>query len=203
MHMGASRRVGSQQGSVFRCTSSAIFLAVILTFGSVQAQEISRRPFIECVPACFLHESVPRTNSVPANQSFHDRTNATAISNVQSSRKPSTSGERWEKFETDFGIGPKNPSLIKGSMESAKYQLDHTLFGMQEFVNDVQTAVSFDCQLRTLGNSPSPTRRSAVSLVPIPWWDTMENARLQSDIDLNMAGGRAFVGVHLMLPLGN
>jgi hypothetical protein len=30
----------------------------------------------------------------------------------------------------------------------------------------------------------------------------MENARLQSDIDLNMRAGRAFVGVQLVLPIG-
>jgi len=203
MHTGASGRAASQQGSVFRFTSSAILLTAILAPGLVQAQEPSRRPFIECVPACFLHESLPpRTNSVPANQSA-DGTNAAAVSKVQPSGKPSTSGERWEKFEAEFGIGKRDPSMIKASMESAMYQLDRSLFGMQEFVHDVETAVSFDCELRTLSHTSSSTRHSVVSLVPIPWWDTMEKARFQSDIDLNMAGGRAFVGIRLMLPLGN
>jgi hypothetical protein len=202
MHTGASCRAASQQGPVFRFTSSAIFLAAILALGQVQAQETSRRPLIECVPACFLYESLPRTNSIPASQS-PDGTNAAAISKVQSLSKPSTSGERWEKFETEFGIGKKDPSMIKASMESAKYRLDRSLFGMQEFVHDVQTAVSFDCELRTLGHMSSSTRHPVASSVPIPWWDTMEKARFQSDIDLNMTGGRAFVGVRLVLPLGN
>jgi hypothetical protein len=203
MHTGTTCRAGNQQGSVFRFTSSVIFLAAILAPALVQAQEISRRPLIECMSTCFLHESVPCTNSVPANQGSPDGTNAAAVSKVHSSHRPSTSGERWEKFEAEFGISQKDPSFIRASMETAKYQLDHTLFGMQEFINDVETAVSFDCELRTLGRQPSSARHSAVSSVPIPWWDTMEKARFQSDIDVNMAGGRAFVGVRLMLPIGN
>ena len=203
MHTDANGKAGSHHGSVFRFTSSAIFLAAILAPGSVQAQDTSRRPFIECVPPGFLHESPPaRTNSVPANQSS-DGTNAAAVSKVQPSGRSSTSGERWEKFEAEFGIGKKDPSVIKASIASAMYELDRSLFGMQEFVHDVQTAVSFDYELRTLGHASSSTRHSMVSSVPIPWWDTMEKARFQSDIDLNMGGGRAFVGVRLMLPLGN
>jgi hypothetical protein len=88
-------------------------------------------------------------------------------------------------------------------METAKYRLDRTLFGMQEVVQDFQNAVSFDYQLRSLGRSSSSTNRLAASSVPIPLWDTMENARFQSDIDLNMGAGRAFVGVQLVLPIGN
>jgi len=202
MHTDASGRPGSQQGSVFRFTTSAIFLVAILAPRSVQAQDISRRPFIECVPAGFLHESLSPTNSVPASRSA-DATTAAAISKAQPSGRSSTSGERWEKFEAEFGIGKKDPSVIKASIASAMYELDRSLFGMQEFVHDVQTAVSFDCELRTLGHASSSTRHSMVSSVPIPWWDTMEKARFQSDIDLNTAGGRAFVGVRLMLPLGN
>ena len=64
-------------------------------------------------------------------------------------------------------------------METAKYQLDRTLFGMQEVVQDFQNAVAFDYQLRSLGRSSSSTNRLAASSVPIPLWDTMENARLR------------------------
>jgi len=202
MHMGATCRAGNQHRSVFRFTSAAILLAAVLAPGSLHAQEANRRPLIECMSACLLHESVPHTNSVPAAQSA-EGTNAAAMSKIQPSRKPPTSGERWETFEAEFGIRQKDPSFIKGSMETAKYQLDRSLFGMQELIHNVETAVSFDCELRSLGQPPSSTRHSAVSMVPIPWWDTMERARLQSDIDLNMAGERAFVGVRLMLPLGD
>jgi hypothetical protein len=87
-------------------------------------------------------------------------------------------------------------------METAKYRLDRTLFGMQEFVQDFQNAVSFDYQLRSFGRSSSSANRLATSSVPIPLWDTMENARFRSDIDLNMGAGRAFVGVQLVLPIG-
>ena len=114
-----------------------------------------------------------------------------------------TSGDRWEKFETEFGAPKNDLSVIKGSLETCKYQLDRTLFGMQEFVQNVQHAVSFDCALRNLGGTPSSCSRPGSSSVPIPLWDTMERARFRSDIDLNMGSGHAFLGVQLVLPIGN
>lgn len=180
-----------------------ICLAAVLATPATQAQEASRRPLIEYVTASPPREPRPGTNSVSPDQKSGATNDDAAVPKVQAPHKPSTSGERWEKFEAEFGIPHKDPSLIKGSMEAAKYRLDHTLFGMQEFVQGVQNIVSFDYELRSLGRSSSSTDRPAASSVPIPLWDTMEQARFQSDIDLNMAAGRAFVGVRLVLPIGN
>ena len=122
---------------------------------------------------------------------------------IKSPYKPSTSGERWEKFECEFGIPHKNPSPFKASIETAKYRLDRTVFGVQEIVQGFQNAVSFDYGLGNLGRPSSPTNHLVASSVPIPLWDTMQQARFKSDIDLNMGAGRAFVGVQLVLPIGN
>lgn len=179
-----------------------ICLAAIPTTLFAQVQETSRRPLIEYVTAP-SREPGPGTNSVSRDQNSSVTTDDAAVPNVQAPRKPSTSGERWEKFEVEFGIPYKDPSPIKGSMESAKYRLDRTLFGMQELLQGVQNAVSFDYELRSLSHSSSSTNHLTTSSVPIPLWDTMEKARFQSDIDVNMGAGRAFVGVRLVLPIGN
>ena len=196
-------REAGQQQSGTRHVWRVISFAAILGAGLARAQEASQRPLIEHVSNSLPRESSSVSNSVLASQSLRGTNNDAAVPGVKVPPKELTSGDRWEKFETEFGTPQKDPSLMKGSMESAKYQLDRSLFGMQEFAQNVQTAVSFDYELRSLGRSPAPHNRSSASSVPIPLWDTMERARFQSDIDLNTAGGRAFVGVRLTLPLGN
>lgn len=203
MRRGMIRWEDGQQRLDRRLVWSVICLAAILGAGLARAQDARQRPLIEYVSNSLPRESLCGTNSVPTDQPSLGTNDAATVPKMRVPRKQLTSGDRWENFETEFGVPQKDPSLIKGSMESAKYQFDRTLFGAQEFVNDVQNAVSFDCELRSLGRSPSLTDRSSASSVPIPLWDTMERARFQSDIDLNMAAGRAFVGVRLVLPIGN
>jgi hypothetical protein len=192
-----------QQRPNTRLVWLVIGLAAIFSAGLARAQDASQRPLIEYVSNSLPRESLCGSNSVLAGQSALEATDDAAGSKLKVPRKELTSGDRWENFQTDFGLHQKNLSLIKGSMESAKYRLDRTLFGMQEFVKNVQTAVSFDYELRNLDRSQAPNGRPSSSSVPIPLWDTMERARFQSDIDLDMEAGRAFVGVRLTLPLGN
>jgi hypothetical protein len=203
MYRSTICREDSQQQSGTRIVWRVISFAAILGAGLARAQDASQRPLIEHLSNSPPRESLFGSNSVLASQSSLQTNNDAAVPGVKVPRKELTSGDRWEKFEAEFGTPQKDPSLIKGSMESAKYQLDRALFGMQELVKDVQAAVSFDCELRSLGRSQAPNDRSSASSVPIPLWDTMERARFQSDIDLNMAAGRAFVGVRLVLPIGN
>lgn len=178
-----------------------ICLAAIPATALAQDQETSRRPLIEYVTAS--PSRGPGTNSVSRSQNSSMAADDAPVPSIRAPQMSSTSGDRWEKFEAEFGIPCKDPSLIKGSMESAKYRVDRTLLGMQEIVQDVQKAVSFDYELRRLSHPSSSTNRLTASSVPIPLWDTMEKARFRSDIDLNMAAGRAFVGVQLVLPVGN
>ncbi|HUJ09074.1 MAG TPA: hypothetical protein VL171_03545 [Verrucomicrobiae bacterium] len=119
-------------------------------------------------------------------------------------RRKLTQGERWEKFENEFGLTDKNPSLFKGTLELAKYRLDKTTFALNEFVQSVERALSFDYGLRpaTSQNGTNSTAHGGMDL-PIPFWETVQNARLKSDIDLNVPRARAFVGVRLVLPIGD
>lgn len=119
-------------------------------------------------------------------------------------RRPLTQGERWEKFEAEFGLKEKNPSWFKGSLESAKYRVDKTTFALNEFVQNVENALSFDYGLRPAsGRDGTNTVTRGAAGSPIPLWDAVQNARFKSDIDLNVPGGRAFVGVRLVLPIGD
>jgi hypothetical protein len=198
MVCGADRQL--QRGARFALPIA--FFAAVLAAPFAQAQETSRLPLTEYVTAYSLCEPRSGTISLSLDQTPGATNDDVAVPHVQSPRKPSTSGKRWEEFEVEFGIPHKDSSLFKGSMETAKYRLDRTLFGVQEFVQGFQNAISFDYQLRSLGRSSFSTNRLAASSVPIPLWDTMENARFQSDIDVNMGAGRAFVGVQLVLPIG-
>lgn len=203
MYMGKICEGRGHSRSKMRFGLPVLCLAAILAPGPTQAQNASRRPLIEYGPAGILHGHFTPTNSVSGGLTEDVANNDAATPKAQTPRRQPTSAERWEKFETDFEIGERDRSPIKGSLVTAKYQLDRALFGIQEFVRGVQDAVSFDCELRSLGRPSSSTGRPGASSVPIPWWDTLEKARLQFDIDVNMGAGRAFVGVRLMLPIGD
>src|ERR1051326_4681276 len=176
MRRSTGYREVSQQQSVTRFAWPVICLAAILAPRVASAQDASQRLLIEYVSNSLPRESLSRSNSVPVSQSSRGANDDVVVPNIRAPRKQSTSGDRWEKFECEFGTPQKDPSLIKGSMESAKYQLDRSLFGMQEFVQNVQSAVSFDCEVRNLGRSPSSNARPSASSVPIPLWDTMERS---------------------------
>lgn len=117
-------------------------------------------------------------------------------------RKPSPSaGDAWEKFEAEFGISKPEPSFVKGTLQSAKYRLDHSTFAIHAFVNSVSAALKFDYNVRDLvtGSTPGKSDRGTSGSI---LFDTMSGARLKSDIDLTL-GSRQFIGVKLVLPLGD
>jgi hypothetical protein len=187
--------------------SVAICLAGLFVATIARAQQAKRPLLAEHVPASVFAES-PASSST--NFSTGTANNDGSLESEAASRamkepkRELTRGERWEKFEDEYGIRQKNPSLVKGSLESAKYRLDKTTFAMNEFVQGVQDAFSFDYELRSLGRETRTNHTPrAASSSSIPLWDAVENARLKSDIDLNVPGGRAFVGVRLVLPIGD
>ena len=159
---------------------------------------------VEHVPSSVLDKPLAPTNPVTAVGTT-GLANGEAMTHVlKEPRHELTREERWERFEAEFGIRKKEPSLVKGSIESAKYRLDKTVFAADEFVQGVEKTLSFDYELRTLGRGIASNKSSRVpSSPPIPLWGAVENARLKSDIDLEMPGGRAFVGIRLVLPVGN
>lgn len=134
-----------------------------------------------------------------------EKTNTTATARdiiaLPARKQPVTPGDRWAKFEAEFGITNKESSPVKSTLQSAKYQLDHTTFAVQEFVNNVENLLRFDYSVRDLMTSSSTPKIHRGSTGSV-WLDTFNEMRVRSDIDLKLSS-RQFVGVKLVLPLGD
>ena len=121
---------------------------------------------------------------------------------ITTQRRELTQGEKWERFEAEFGITHKNSSFVRGVLESAKYRLDKTVFGLQEWVDAIEGVLRFDYPLTGLGNAPGGTVSSHLN-DSVPFWGSLETPRLQSDIDLDPFTRRAFVGVRVVFRFGD
>jgi hypothetical protein len=120
---------------------------------------------------------------------------------TRSTARP-TSGDRWEGFEIEFGLSHKNPSLVLGSIQSAKYQLDRATFAIQEFTHSVEDALKFDYGIADLVGAAPYRRAGSHAITGNMLRDSLEHARFKSDIRLN-AFGESFVGVKLQMPFGD
>jgi hypothetical protein len=136
-----------------------------------------------------------------------DRRQVAALSETTSrelttGRQGLTEGERWEKFENEFGIQKRDPGFVKGHLESAKYGLDEAAFTMREWTDNIEGALAFDYGV---GAPETPWNSAATPRVndPNPLWNALENVRIKSDINLDPLSLRAFVGVKLVLPFGD
>ena len=119
---------------------------------------------------------------------------------VTHARHKNASADRWEKFEAEFGITEKEPSLVLGTMQTAKYNLDTILFTVDDFAQNVSDAFQLEYDAGRFRRVPTSGERSgresSRSLVAVA-----DNARL--GLDLNFNGGKPYVGVKLVVPLGN
>ena len=136
-----------------------------------------------------------------AGIALHPSAMETAVYTTATSRRRVTSIERWERFEAEFGIKKREDSIMFGSLQEAKYQLDRATFTMQELILTVEEALRFDYGLSDLGLPVTPSK-SPRSTSGDLWWDAVQNARFKSDVSLNV-GRESFVGVKLVLPIGD
>lgn len=116
-------------------------------------------------------------------------------------RRKLTAGQRWEKFEAEFGLAENHSTGIKGSMESAKYNLDKATFAVNEFIIYVQQAINFEYELRNF--RPATTTPRPRRYYTNPFQDALDNARLKSDFRLDVPRGSATLGMRLVLPIGD
>ena len=107
---------------------------------------------------------------------------------------------RWEKFETEFGITEPEPSLVLRSMQTAKYNVDRILFAANEFTRNVSSATEFELGHGKLHHVSADTQQSRDDLSN-PSSAIPENVRL--GLDVNLAQGKPYVGVKLVIPFGN
>lgn len=171
-------------------TMKAVFYWLALTATVTNLAAADR--LVDYVSPSLLKDSPAATNSV----AHHATTN---IPTVAVRPRPVSAVDRWERFEAEFGIKQRNNSVMLDSLQTAKYQLDKTTFVMQEWIYSIEDTLSFDYGLNDLGLPAAKPYRPASSTGFV---DTLLSARLKSDINLNLVGA-SFVGVKLVLPLGN
>jgi hypothetical protein len=149
---------------------------------------------VDYVPPSLLQDPAVASNRL----AFLSTTN---LQTAAAYPRPVTAADRWDRFETEFGVKQPYHSAVRDSIQAAKYHLDKATFTIQEWLNSIEDQLRFDYGWNDLGMpvpAPEPYRAtSSPGLV-----DVLLSARLQSDVDLRLAGG-SFVGVKLVLPLGN
>ena len=178
-----------------RCHAVPVCVAAGLLFGwSVVAQQQKPNLMVDYVPPSLLSTNaeayVVKLAIVPA-----DSTHDTAA--VASSR--STPQRRWQEFEAEFGIQEKDHSFLRGSLQTAKYKLDETVFAAQEFIENLH----YETTLKDLmgdssiggGGSHHSSSDSASS------W--LETTKFRSGVDWNWNTGRPFVGMQLEMKFGD
>jgi hypothetical protein len=108
---------------------------------------------------------------------------------------------KWEKFEIEFGIRQKDPTLVGGALQSAKYRLDRALFTVQDWVDNVEHALRFEYDIaRPFSGASANASRRAYSN---PLLNALEGGKLKSDVDLSVPKGSAYLGMKLEFPLGD
>lgn len=115
-----------------------------------------------------------------------------------------TAGQRWSDFERKYGITDPSDSFVLGAIQTAKYQLDKTVFALDLFVEQTRDALRFEYDfargiLIRGRQEPEDNMQPSTST----WWGpSFGEARLRTDVDLDVASGRAWVGLRLVVPVG-
>ena len=188
-----------------RCLAAAVTCWMLLAVATpARGDDPKHQLLVEFVPPSAFAEPLASTNLAGGSGTVSAIDGEAAFRAIQEPFRKRTAADRWEQFEIEFGIHKRDPSLVKGSLESAKYRLDETVFALNEFVHNMENRLSFDYELRSLGQPANPNESSrTASSSSIPLWDAVQNAHFKSDIDLDAARGHAFVGVSLVLPIGD
>jgi len=142
---------------------------------------------------------VPTPASLPKVRLPDMMSESTAWSVTDAGRRD-TSADRWEKFESEFGITEKEPSLVLGTMQTAKYNIDTLLFTVDDFTRNLSDSLQFEYDGGRFHHVAGLGERHRRDSSDLPM-DIAKNTRL--GLDLNVGGGQPYVGVKLVLPLGN
>ena len=140
-----------------------------------------------------------RLDSPPPLAPAPARSKSTAWQIIERQRKKNADN-RWERFETEFGIEGKRRTGVLGSVQSAKYALDELTFAVDDFTGNVCDALKFEYDgghVHQITSLDDDERRSSANL----WVTTPRNVRLGAD--LNLTGGKPYVGLVVVVPFGN
>lgn len=123
---------------------------------------------------------------------------------LRAPRARPTVGQRWSDFEREFGITDPSESRVLGAIQAAKYQLDRTVFALDLFVEQTRDALRFEYDFARGILIHGRTESEDFSQPPDPaWWGpSFGEARLRTDVDLDVGSGRAWLGMRLVVPVG-
>src|SRR5213594_2628057 len=140
-------------------------ISVAILLGMASGTIASAEPLAEYVAPSLLDDSTEPTAGTMLNPSVTE----TDIHATAASARHVTSIDRWERFEAEFGIKRREDSLMFGSLQEAKYQLDRATFAMQELILTVEEALRFDYGMENFGLQVTPSR-SPRSTSGNLWW---------------------------------
>jgi len=106
----------------------------------------------------------------------------------------------WEKFETEFGVTVPEHSTVLRSMQSAKYNLDRAVFAANEFSRNLSRLTDYELDHGRFYHVSAATQllREESST---RWPTVPENVHL--GLDVNLVQSRPYIGVKLVIPIGN
>lgn len=162
-----------------------------------RAKQSEGRISVPTLPA--LQATVARWDSLLLLARASARSESTSWQIIERQRKK-VADNRWERFETEFGIEGKRRTGMLGSVQSAKYTLDELTFAVDDFTENVSDALKFeydDGHLRRMASLDESPRHSSVG----PWGTTPRSVRLGADI--NLTDGRPYLGLVVVVPFGN
>lgn len=180
---------------------AAVVLACAAATCNAAPPEVERELLAAYVPPDFGDESALATG-LRRHIVLSDSENWTVTT---APRQKLSEGQRWVRFEDEFGVQERSESWMLSGIQSAKYQLDRTVFALDVMVENVERAVrmEYDLSRGTMHMGETYRPRAPLRTFADPWRDVWENARLKSDVDLDVFSGRAWVGLRLVFPIGD
>ncbi len=112
-------------------------------------------------------------------------------------RRPQTDADRQRQFEAEYGFYQPRSSPVLRSIQAAKYQVDTTVFSLQQLVEHLHNALSFEYrqgqwQHAALDAQTEPTD-SRVGFFGNP----------RVNVDFNPLPGKTYLGLRVVIPFGS
>jgi len=107
-----------------------------------------------------------------------------------------SSGDRWEKFEQEYGIKKESASTLGRMIQSAKYELDTMCFTAMEGARELEFTRDFGIDSENGTGEAQPD-------YSVPMVGRLGHAQLKSEVTVHdPQTGEAFVGLKLAIPFG-
>lgn len=195
--MGVTRQIVSHSS---RAVPAGALLVAIMYLGStdgVWGQEAQTNRLADYVsPAYFTPDPVAPA-SAGTNGAEIVAANASLWDDVL---KPATTspGDRWVKFEREYGVERKSSSTVGRMIQTAKYGLDTMCFAAQEAARKLEFTYAIGEESATAFGSG--TAQPEYSL---PMFGRLGHVQLKSEVTVHdPQTGEAFIGLKLAIPFG-